>query len=432
MPVTVGALRSWRLFRHEITLIATDPVAKNTVLLTINSLVTGIGGAVYWLVATRLYPPAIVGVATAGTSIVILLSGVSQLGLGVSIIRYSAALGVFRARRLRGIFALTVSAACVAGGLFCVAVPYIANGLRSAFGSPLDAAYFIAACAGWTLSVQYDNYLMSRRFMGLLVLKNSSTGLSRIAMIVAIPHLPIAMVIAVTGVAGLLGVLSSLPIALRRPVPTAETTGPPVATRTLVNYSFWNYLSGLAGTMPALVMPTIIVTKIGGTQAAAYYMAATLFGILLLIPAALSWAILAEKSAVLHSHVRTPSIGQSRSGRLMLLLTALFVPLAVITLSVLGRSYFLYGWIVIVVLTLGIWPYHRAVLLMTEMRLAGSQRMLAGAYTVSQIAFMILTFPLLAVINIAGPALAWTFGQYLLFLWLWVVTRPSSANGVIK
>ena len=50
-------------------------------------------------------------------------------------------------------------------------------------------------------------------------------------------------------------------------------------------YSLWNYVSLLAAQGPSLILPTIVVTIRGGSEAAGYYIAWTLFSVLTLIRA---------------------------------------------------------------------------------------------------------------------------------------------------
>lgn len=407
-------VRSYQLLYARGVALRASRAARNTLLLLGNSLVTGAGGIFFWLVTARTYSQETVGVATAGTSMVILLSGVSQLGLGIAIVRYSALLGPRRRRRLAGIFAVTLVAALLIGIVFWKLVPSVAPGLLPAFTTPISAAVFIASCIAWTLSLQYDNYLMSIRSMGLLLLKSGLIAACRIAMIVAFSALPVALIIGITGLSGLVGVLGVAPFVRANISASVETLAAPVPTRTLVRYSFWNYLSGLAGTTPSLVMPAIIVSFLGGEQAAAYYMAWTLFSILLLIPSAISWTLLSEGAATEAAGRRWHGQAFQNTAGLMLVLTTLFVPAAMLVMMFLGKTYAHHGAVVLLVLAAGVLPYHHAVLLMGEMRLHGSQSRLATAFTLSQAAVVAGSVPFLTIFGIAGVALAWTAGQYVL------------------
>jgi len=394
-------------------------------LLTLNSLVTGAGGLLFWFLATRRYPPSLIGIATAGTSMVIFLSGLSLLGLNVGIVRYCAAMGANRSRRLQIIFLGTSLVALATGCVFWWLMPLFAAGLRPLLTSTLDIILFVGSCVTWTVSVLYDHYLISRRFNDLLVVKSSIIVFSRILLIALIPHLSPGMIVGLTGIGGIVGVLGSMALCLLRPADTVDLSLVPVSLRGLIGYSLWNYISLLAMQGPTLIMPTIIVSMIGGAQAAAYYIAWTVFNIVLLIPGALSWALLAEGSAAQPVGGEGATHDHRKSSLIMIVITVIFLPLALGILVVLGHTYVVHGWLVLIILAAGVWPYHRANLLLTEMRLIGSQKLLASAYAASQVVVVILTFPLLSILSTAGAALSWTFGQGLLFLWLRLGVRAA-------
>lgn len=369
----------------------------------------------FWFLAARTYPANVVGLATAGTAMLVLLATIGQLGLGVGIMRYAAVLGPHRSRRLVGIFLVTLLVALLVGAIFWRLVPYVAPGLAPVFTSLFDVALFVGSCAGWALSAQFDSYLMSRRFMGLLVLDNTITALSRLLFIGALPHPSIALLIAVTGASGLIGVAAVIPFVLRRPfLPPAESAGP-VPLRTLVSYSFWNYWTTVMGTVSVLAMPSLIVTWVDSAQAAAYYMVWSLFSGLLMVPAALAQTLLAVRSG--HGQPGLPAMLKGwRSTGLALLLGALFVPPAMLVLVLLGGSYAARGWSVLLVFVAGFLPYYRAVLLQTELRLVGSQRLQAAAYTACHLTVIGISIPLLILLGPSGAALAWTIGQCLLYV----------------
>jgi O-antigen/teichoic acid export membrane protein len=386
-------------------------------MLFANSLVNGLGGICFWFVAARLYAPSMVGVATAGTSIIVLLATISQFGLGMGIIRYASSLGPQHLRRLGSIFAITLVGALIAGFLFSRLVPSIAPALSPLVSGPLDIVLFVGSCVAWAVSVLFDSYLVSRRLTGLMVIDNSITAIFRIALIAIAPNPSIAQIVAFTGISGVVGVLAVIPALIRHPPDVAMPSEPPVTLRTLISYSLWNYWVAIMSTVTTLTMPSIVISFAGSVQTAAYYMAWSLFGGLAMLPSALSQVLLAVGAAT--PKPSTPTVQSERkSDPLMLLMVVLFVPIALATLALLGTTYITYGWLVVIFLAAGFWPSYRALLLQTEMRLVGSQQTLAYIYTVSYISTIGISIPLLVLIGAPGAALGWALGQYFLFLWL--------------
>lgn len=389
------------LMGGQLSRLWADDTLRATVLLTANNLVTGLGGIAFWLLAARRYAPGVVGAATASTAIMIFLAGVSQLGLGIGLVRYGRALGPRRRLRLAAIFA---TVALVALGVGSAYLWLTAGGARGG-----DGLLFLGSCVAWTLSVQYDNYLMSERRAALLVGKSLVISLLRIGLALLWGTDQPAALVAMTGASGLAGVVvaAGLMSAVGGPRPAAEPT---VSLGGLVRFSLWNYLGGLAGTMPALLLPSIVVARVGAAPAAASYMAWTLFGVLLFVPSALGWALLSGDGG---QGGGAPRPGRW-VGRLMAGAPALFVPAAWLGLALLGPAYARDGGVVLLVLSTGYWAYYRVQARTAELRVWGSQWRLTLATTASHLAIVAASVPLLSVVGVAGGALAWSLGQWLL------------------
>lgn len=391
-------------------------------LLTANSLVTGLGGLLFWMLAARIYEQAVVGAATAGTALAVFLAGVSQLGLGLALVRYGRELGPRRRQRLTWLFLIVCLAAALVGSLCVVAGPAVAPGLAAVVGSRAEGALFVASCIGWTLSVQYDNYLMSRDLAALLVAKSLITGLLRPGLALAWPQATPALVVALTGLAGALGVLLvAVPAARVRPAPH---DGPAVTMGRVAGFAGWNYLGGLAGTMPALLIPTLVLSRLGPAPAAAASLAWTLFGPALFAPAALGLALLGGGARGAAQDAPRGWL----AAPLLWGVPAAVLPLAGSVLWLLGPGYLRDGGPVLLALLGGYWAYCWVQLLTARLRLAGPQWRLSLPTVVCNLAIVAGSLPLLELVGPAGGAMAWTGGQWLLALALWAGLRLAPAG----
>jgi hypothetical protein len=101
-------------------------------------------------------------------------------------------------------------------------------------------------------------------------------------------------------------------------------------------------------------------------------------------------------------------------GVAMAFLPALFVPAALAALMLLGPTYLRDGWLPLLVLAGGFWPYYRSQVLIAKLRVLGEQWMLTAASAGSHLAIVGASVPLLASAGTAGAALAWSLGQYML------------------
>jgi O-antigen/teichoic acid export membrane protein len=391
-------------------------MARETALVFLSNIVAAAGGMIYWFLAAQLLTPYIIGIATAGTTMAIFLAGVGQLGLGIGIIRFSDKLGPRRARHLGTIFTITVIASCVAGMCFWTLSVARIPSFLPLFTSIYHGLLFVSSCVFWSVSTQYDNYLISRRWMGLLAIKSVLTACLRPVLLVMVHQPSVSALVGITGVSGLMGVVAILPFVVRKQAPVSSISPSIVPLREFLAYSFWSYLSGLISGMPALVMPAIIVSRIGADQAAAYYMAWTVFSALLFLPSAFGWVLFARYSRTAHTtgERRTPMWMYAK--QMMLLAWVGFIPLALIVLRVLGPVYLHNGWPALVVLLIGFWPYYRVQVLFAQLRVTDSQWKLTTAYALGQLANVCVSIPLLTFVGTAGGAMGWTIGQVLLLV----------------
>ncbi|MEK6936399.1 MAG: MATE family efflux transporter, partial [Nanoarchaeota archaeon] len=61
-------------------------------------------------------------------------------------------------------------------------------------------------------------------------------------------------------------------------------------------YSFGNYIAGFIGGLPTMILPLLILNRLGASQSAYYYMAMMIAGLLFVIPGGVSQSLFAEGS----------------------------------------------------------------------------------------------------------------------------------------
>ena len=192
----------------------------------------------------------------------------------------------------------------------------------------------------------------------------------------------------------------------------------------IVSFSLWNHLVGLATMTLPLAMPTIVISTLDSTQAAAFYMSWSMFSVLLLLPVAFSTVIFVERANTSSRASEKEVFTQQQTDLIMIGITLLTIPIIALALFLLGPTYIRYGFVVLLILVLSVLPNKRLTLLIAELRIIGSQKSLALACVISQIIAIGGSIPLAHVLGITGAACSWTLGQYFLFLWLtWLRKR---------
>jgi len=419
----------WVSLSRTVRNSTSNDVSRNTILLTLSSLATGFGTLLFWFLSAYIYPPSVVGIASAGISAIFLLAGFSHLSLGMGLVRYTNSLGPQRIQRITAIFIVTGIIAAIAGGIYSTVFSQFGPKLSPLFSTPWDISLFVFSCIAYTLSLQYDSYLMSRQLFFLILVKNIAIVIIRLALLCLLPNLSIPKLVGIFGVSAAIGLVAILLVVVRYPRYDRNATGVNVSFGKVVSFSLWNHLVGLATTTLPLAMPTIVINILDSTQAAAFYMSWSMFSVLLLLPVAFSTAIFVERANISsHSPVREV-FTQRQTDLIMTSITLLALPVITLALFLLGPTYIRHGFVVLLILVFSVLPNKRLTLLIAELRIIGSQKSLATACVVSQIIAIGGSIPFAHVIGIAGAACSWTLGQYLLFLWLtWLRKRTHACH----
>src|SRR5512138_1353902 len=106
-----------RLVSHART-----PLYMNGYALMLSAAATSGLGVLYWMLATRHYPAEVVGLNSAMISAMLFVAGVAQLSLVSVITRFLPRAGRTAGRLVGAAYALTLTAAALAGLLFVLGV----------------------------------------------------------------------------------------------------------------------------------------------------------------------------------------------------------------------------------------------------------------------------------------------------------------------
>ncbi len=169
------------------------PLMRNAYALMANTVVTGMLGLAYWLLAARHYAPADVGRASAAYSAMNLLAGITALSLIGAMARFIPQSGG-RTGRLIGLgYAASVVTAIVGSAIFLLftgrpGTSYSElNGVRA-------GVIFTVCVAIWALFTLQDGALIGLRNARWVTLENALFGVAKIALL-----LPLATLIPHTG-----------------------------------------------------------------------------------------------------------------------------------------------------------------------------------------------------------------------------------------
>lgn len=258
---------------------------------------TNLLGVVFWIVVARLYPPDEVGLATALISAIGVIGLLSRLGFGTGLVRYLPQEGDKRGM---------INTCLTIAGLF----------------SLLLAIIFVAGLDFWSpalLFVQEDMsilllFILFTSIQSLLVLQSSAFVGLRSAkfalfqgLIAKALRIPLPIIVASLGVLGIFfswGIASCMALVaaffLFFPRVVAGYYPVPTMKRKVINemahFSAGNYVAETLDSLPALLLPLIIVNVLGEEMGAYFYMAWAVAALLFAIPVATATSLLAEGS----------------------------------------------------------------------------------------------------------------------------------------
>ena len=168
---------------REMLRVSRTPMYANANALVANQIQSAGFGFLYWVLAARLYPAAVVGTGFAVVSILQLISGVAQLGFGGGMTRFLPRAGL-QTRHIIVVAYAAVSAMSVALALVFVAVGGALN-LQGTFGSgPLVLAWAAIAAVLWSIFRLQDAVLIGLRESVWVLVENTIFNVAKIVVLV--------------------------------------------------------------------------------------------------------------------------------------------------------------------------------------------------------------------------------------------------------
>lgn len=314
--------------------INSDSLFKNSAFLIGNLVLGSVCGFGSLTLLTRIFHPQVVGVSATAISACVLVESITQFGLSYSLPRF---LPTARNRATLVNTALTtvlLSTVFVSAVFLCL--PY-ARGLFTLGGWLFGALFILAACVLAAETI-LSTVLVADRASDKMAAASVVPNLLRLA---APPALMVlgnlgSFVSRVTS-DSLSCIIFATLVARRghRFRPQLDFTG----TREIVRFSGGMYLAAIVGSLPQLLLPLIVFSRVGATDAAYWGVAMSVATMLFQLPSMISQALLPEvaQRATERGHLIR---------RAALLVTAIALPTLVIAfwfapigLAVFGSEY---------------------------------------------------------------------------------------------
>jgi O-antigen/teichoic acid export membrane protein/aminoglycoside phosphotransferase len=411
VPVTARR-RGWAALTANLRV----PLYRDGNALVLNSALTALLGAAYWLLAARDYRPHDVGVNTAAISAMMFLAGVAQLNLMSALVRFVPILRGARGRFIAACYLVAAVAAVGCAAVFLLGLHWWAPALGVLGTSPGLVAWFVAATVAWCVFNLQDSALTGIGAAVLVPVENFAYGIAKILLLVALLQFSPRFGIFGSWTAGLL--VTILPVNLlifgallrrRAAAPDAAVKAP---TRSeIVRFVGPDYLGALFWLAATTLMPVIVVAIAGPTTNAYFSLAWMIVVPVEAISASMGVALVAAAAG---DPRRLPEFAckvLSRTARLTVPAGVILAIAAPYVMEVFGRRYATHGAVTLSLLALSMIPNTVTALYTSVYRVQRRMRAVVALQAGLCGSVLLLAPLLLLAMGIAGVGLAWLVCQ---------------------
>ena len=332
-----------------------NPLYANSYYLILNSIVGSALGFVFWMIAARYYSTNDVGLVVAIFSAIGLLTAISKIGLDIAIIKYLP-MQQNKIEIVNLSLSLPLTISFVLAIIYLSGVTIWSPNLLILNDKIYSSIFIIFTCA-YTMFTLQNNIFIAVRFAKM------SFFLSTFWAILKIPLLIIFSSLGLIGVFsswGLMTVISSVVgiIILSRifdgykPFIILKSD----LIKSMMHYSFGNYIAGFLFSMPSLIIPLFLV-NINPEMSAFFYIAWMIAGILYSMMGAINLSLFAECS---HNSDKLKANLISTLKLILIILvpaTAAVILFGNYILSSFGENYSNNAYKLLILLTVSSFPY---------------------------------------------------------------------------
>ena len=268
-----------------------DPLIKNSFYMIFSSISNSGLGFLFWMLAAKLYSPEDVGIATALISFVGLLMLLSRFGLDFSLIRF------FPTNNKSKIFStylnVTTLFVIIFSIIFIRGIEVFSPELKL-LNSPLNALIFLVISIVNSMLMMTGMSFVATRRSDYYFFQNVLLA-SRILFLIPLMRYRAIGIFASVGLSFIIAFLFAWNLLKYCGICFTATIDRDILYKTL-SFSTGNYLAGLFISGPSMILPIMVLNIVGEEQAAYYYIAYSIAGILFTIPNSISTSLFVEGS----------------------------------------------------------------------------------------------------------------------------------------
>jgi O-antigen/teichoic acid export membrane protein len=407
------------------------PLYRNAYALMLSGIGSAALGTLFWAIASRTYPPQVVGMSTAAVAALTFVTGVAGLYLDGALYRFLPRAGDATVRLLVWSSLLSVLAAAAASIVFLLGVDVWTPALSFTASSPWIALACIGATIASCLLVLQDGALIGLRQADWVPAKNIAYSIAKIVALVAVAG--IAPTYGILVAWALPSVIVVVPVAYllaRHFVPRhREATQPRqerVGARTIAAYAAGNYAGFLCMLAYRNIPPLLVIHQAGVRASAFFYVPWLIASSLSLLTTNLSTSLVVEgafEREQLTLHARR---AVRQTARLLLPIAFVLFFGAPYVLRIFGDDYADEGAGLLRLLSISLIPVSICVLSFGVARVQDHVRAIIAAQVLLATLVLGLSAVLVSPLGIKGVGVGWLIAQTTVAVVLfWTQLRPA-------
>lgn len=378
---------------------------RNSFYIFLNTVTISFLGFIFWMIASRLYNSEDIGIAAALISSTGIITYLSGFGLGTSLIRFLPNSSEKKALFTTILVFSTVNIVLL-GSIFIIEIDLFAPSLEILKDSFFAITFLIFLILVISSSL-FSNALLAFRKANLSFLQNF-VSILRLLFLILLSYYGVAGIFWSLGLSYLVSVLIGIYL-LSKMGPVFKPAFKIGLLKGIIPFSIANYISDLLAVIETSILSIIILNEIGPSEAAYFYIAFSIVGILYAVPTSVFTSLLIECS---HGE---PLIKNIKQSIFIILMTA--TPLALVMylfggvlLSLFGNEYFnAYGLLKLFILSLPLFMITTMYLTIKKIQKDNTHLILASSFLV--FSTTLFSFFLIQYYGLIGAGIGWIAGQ---------------------
>jgi O-antigen/teichoic acid export membrane protein len=320
------------------TRLQNDALLKNSVFLILSSGVQAGLGFGFWLLSAHLYTPGEIGQASALISAMTMISYCSLLGFNSTFIRFLPTSKQKNDKINTGIILVLATGFVMAIG-YVLLLPVVAPKLAFVRQSPGLSLGFVVMGAFAAINLLTDSIFIAYRASKYNLYVYTGMSIAKLALPLGLVWLGGYGVFAAQGAAGIFALLLSTYYLVRHFDYRPKLTVNRQVVRTVRRFSFGNYIANLLNILPPVVLPIIIINRLGADAAGYYYLAFMVATLLYTVAYSVSNSLFAEGSYAESGLARLIKRSALIMGGIMIPGSLALAAIGPLLLKIFGKSY---------------------------------------------------------------------------------------------